>query len=154
MAAKKSIADTVRALAEPVAASLGLRLWEIRFVREGGTYFLRVEIDKDEGVMIDDCERMSRAIDPVLDRHDPIDQAYCLEVSSPGLNRELTRPGHFEEMRGRPVLVRLIRPRGGQRDFSGVLLGLRDRTVALRTDGAVLEFDKKELAYVKLDDFD
>ena len=105
---------------------MGLRLWDVRFEKEGSGWYLRYFIDKPGGVCIDDCERFSRAVDPLLDEADPIEQSYCLEVSSPGVERELTRPWHFEENLGRPVTARLISPRGGVREFSGTLLRYAD----------------------------
>ena len=93
-------AAAVRALAEPIAAQLGLSVWDVTFTKEGAQWYLRIYIDKPDGVDIDDCERMTRAIDPVLDEADPIEDAYLLEVSSPGIERELTRADHFELCRG------------------------------------------------------
>ena len=97
----------VRALALPLAEELSLRVWDIRFEKEGASWYLRIFIDKPGGVTIEDCEALSRAIDPVLDEADPISVPYYLEVSSPGLGRELTCPAHFEEMMGREVRVLL-----------------------------------------------
>ena len=87
--------EQIRALAAPIAKELGYDLWDVRFVKEGAEWYLRIFIDKPDGIGIDDCVAMSRAINDPLDRLDPIDQAYCLEVCSPGLNRELTRDEHF-----------------------------------------------------------
>lgn len=106
-------AAVCRALAEPLAQRLGLRIWDVRFVKEGADWYLRVFIDREGGVSIDDCVDLSRLLSPALDEADPIDCSYCLEVSSPGVERELTRPEHFEAYTGRPVTVRLIRPRDG-----------------------------------------
>lgn len=132
---KSGVAETVRALAEPYAAQLGLTVWDVRFVREGGSWYLRVFIDKPGGVGITDCENMSRALDGPLDEQDPVPQAYCLEVSSPGLNRELTREEHFKAYAGSRVCVRLIRPEeNGNRQVFGELLGAGDGAVTVRTD--------------------
>ena len=92
-------------LAQPVAEELGLILWDVRFVKEGATWYLRYIIDKEEGVSIDDCVELSRRLNPLLDEADPIPQAYCVEVSSPGLNRELVKPAHFAAFEGWPVMV-------------------------------------------------
>jgi len=135
---------------------MGLRLWDVRFEKEGSGWYLRYFIDKEGGVTIDDCERFSRAVDPLLDEADPIEQSYCLEVSSPGVERELTRPWHFEENIGRPVTARLIRPRGGVREFSGTLLRYADNTAVIRAEqGEEIALPKAETAYIRLvDDFD
>ena len=89
MATGKNIPETVRALAEPVAATLSLSVWDVEFVKEGSRQVLRITIDKEDGVTIDDCEAMHRAMDPVLDEADPIATPYYLEISSPGVEREL-----------------------------------------------------------------
>ncbi len=94
-------------MCEPIVNSLGLELWDVRYLKEGAQWYLRVFIDKQEGVTIEDCENVSRAIDEPLDQLDPVDQSYCLEVCSPGLERELVRPEHFQRFEGWPVLVKL-----------------------------------------------
>ena len=104
--AKKNTAEIAAELANPILLQMGLKLWDVRFEKEGGRWFLRYFIDKEGGVNINDCENFSRAIDPVLDAADPIDQAYCLEVSSPGVERDLVKPWHFEENIGRLVTAR------------------------------------------------
>lgn len=145
----------VRAIAEPIADELGLRLWDIRFQKEGASWYLRIFIDKDGGVSINDCEAMSRALDKPLDDADPIDKSYCLEVCSPGLERCLTRSAHFAAFTGAKVLLRLIRPFEGERDYKGVLEGFDSGSVTVRLeDGRGLCFELKETSYVRLDDFD
>lgn len=144
-------------LAKPIAGELGLSLWDVRFVKEGTGWFLRIFIDKPEGVTIEDCEAMSRAVDKPLDDLDAIEQSYCLEVCSPGLERELIRPEHFEQFEGWPVNVRLIRPLAdGRKDVSGLLLGLtEDGMVRLRlSEDEETAVPKKDTVFVKLDDFD
>lgn len=126
--APEGLRPSAALLAEPLARQLGLRIWDVRFVKEGADWYLRVFIDRDGGVSIDDCVDLTRLLSPALDEADPIDQSYCLEVSSPGVERELTRPEHFEAYRGRAVTVRLIRPRDGQRDFTGRRLRARIRS--------------------------
>lgn len=151
MAKKANTEETVRSIIRPVADRLGLQLWDVRFTKEGSEYYLRVTIDKEGGVFIEDCENLSRAIDPILDEADPIPVAYFLEVSSPGLGRPLTRPEHFEAMMGREVRVHTIRPMDGQRDFTGVLTAY-DGAVTLVCGSAERRFEKSEIAAVKLND--
>lgn len=100
----------VEALVEPVLAQLGLRLWDVRYEKEGPDRFLRIFIDRDEPLDIDACEEATRAINPVIDEADPIPESYYMEVGGPGLGRHLTKDAHFEAMRGREVLAHLIRP--------------------------------------------
>ena len=141
-------------IAEPIAEELGLVIWDIRFVKEGTDWFLRIFIDKDGGVGITDCENMSRAIDKPLDEADPIEQSYCLEVSSPGLERELTRESHFEVCKGEKIKVKMIRAIDGVREFSGVLESSEGMSIVLRLDdGSAMNIEKKETSYIKLDDF-
>ena len=154
--AKKSIAETAAELANPVLLQMGLRLWDVRFEKEGGRWFLRYFIDKDGGVDINDCEQFSRAVDPILDAADPIEQSYCLEVSSPGVERELTRPWHFEENIGRLATARLIRARDGMKEISGELVSYNDGVAVIRgDDGIERPVSKTEAAYIRLqDDYD
>ena len=156
MAEKKNGGNTVavcRRLAEPVAAELGLTLWDVRFVKEGASWYLRFMIDREEGVSIDDCVAMSRRMNPILDEADPISHAYCMEVMSPGIERELTRPEHFGYCAGWPVVVRLIRPLDGVREFTGILNGLTDGNVLLQTAEGERTFARKDISAVHvLDD--
>lgn len=150
MGTKGGVAGRVRELALPLAEELGLKVWDVQYQKEGAEWVLRIYIDKDGGVGIDDCVDMSHAIDPVLDREDPVPQEYVLEVSSPGLDRKLTRPEHFEAYMGEPVRARLIRPlEDGTRELEGLLIGYEDGGIELQLDeetGVTLE--KKELAWV------
>lgn len=144
----------VRAIAEPIAEQLGLSIWDIRFLKEGTTWYLRIFIDKDGGVSIDDCVDMTHAVNKPLDEADPIEQAYCLEVSSPGIERELTRDEHFLKCIGQKIMVKTIRPVDGKRDFKGVLESYDNGNIGFRAeDGSGLSFTKKEVSFVKLDDF-
>lgn len=142
-------------IAQPIADSLGLEIWDIRFVKEGSDWFLRIFIDKDGGVTIEDCENMSRAIDKPLDDADPIEQSYCLEVSSPGLERDLTRETHFEACCGEKIKVRFIRAINNKREYKGVLESFDGKMITLRCeDETAIDFEPKEASYIKLDDFD
>ena len=143
--------DRVFDLAEPAARELGLSIWDVRFVKEGASWYLRIFIDKPDGVSIEDCEAVSRAVDPLLDEADFISQAYYLEVSSPGVGRELSRPEHFDRFMGGEVRVRLVRPRDGKKEWIGVLTGF-DGDVTLEIDGETLLFPKAEIAKVHLND--
>lgn len=137
-------------IARPVLEQLKLTLWDVRFEKEGSVWYLRYFLDKKGGVTIDDCEAFSRAVDPLLDEADPIEQSYTLEVSSPGVERELTRRRHFEESIGKTLSVRLIRPVEGVRDFVGVLTACTPESITLRIDEDVeMELDKKEAAHIR-----
>lgn len=154
MAKDSNTVSAVRAIAEPIAQRLGLEIWDIRFLKEGTGWFLRIFIDKDGGVGIDDCVEMSRALNDPLDEADLIEQAYCLEVSSPGVERELVRSEHFQKYLGAPVKLKTIRPVDGKREFSGVLEDYDNGLATVRLeDGSGLTISKKETAWIKLDDF-
>lgn len=156
--AKKKSGNTVEAVTElvkPIVENMGLNLWDVRFVKEGAEWYLRIFIDKNSGVTIEDCEKVTREIDKPLDELDPIEQNYFLEVSSPGIERELVKDEHFDAFLGAPVMVKTIRPlENGNRDFKGTLIA-HDKdniTVALES-GEQLSVKKKDTVYIKLDDF-
>lgn len=148
----RRIAETVRALAQPVADELGYMLWEVAFVKEGADHILRITIDAygEEGITVDDCEKMSHAMDPVLDEADPIDCSYLLQVESPGIERELTRPEHFEWCAGAKVELRLFAPVDGSRVFTGILVGMDEReNVTLDIAGTEKTFPREAVSKVR-----
>lgn len=144
------VTDTVAALALPVVESAGCRLWDVEYVKEAGSWFLRVYIDKEGGVSIDDCEAVSRPLSDLLDQADPIEGSYTFEVSSAGADRALKKPEHFAAFLGAEVEVKLYRPREGRKEFVGVLKGYEDGTVTLDMDGGEAVFTKQEIALVRL----
>lgn len=155
MAKGQNTVAAVRSIAEPIAKSLGLEIWDVRFQKEGSQWYLRIFIDKDGGVSIDDCVDMTHALSDPLDEADPVEQAYCLEVSSPGVERELIKPEHFERFIGAKVMIKTIRPVEGKRDFKGVLDSFDGTTVTITDEeGEKKQFVKKETSWIKLDDFD
>ena len=153
-----STTEIVRALAQPLAAELGLALWDVTFTKEGADWYLRIFIDKPGGVSIDDCVDMTHAVNPVLDREDPIPQEYTLEVSSPGINRKPTRPEHFEAFLEAPVRVKLIRPlENGVRELEGILIDVQENGdfEIITDEETTVTFTKKECAAVHLiEDYD
>ena len=151
-----STVAAVEAIALPIAQELGLRIWDVRYLKEGSQWFLRVFIDKDGGIDINDCERMSRALDAPLDEADPIAGEYVLEVSSPGIERELVRPEHFAQFIGADIMVKMIRPiEGIGREFKGVLTAYEDDEVTITDHSGenMVTIHRKDAAYIKLDDF-
>lgn len=156
----KKSSNTVQrvwSVVEPIVKELGLELWDVRFVKEGADWFLRVFIDSENGVNINDCEAVSRAIDKPLDDEDPITQAYTLEVCSPGLERPLVRDEHFEKFIGADIIVKMIRPIDGiGKEFKGVLTAYDDGNVTVTDHSGdnQVEITTKDAAWIKLDDFD
>ena len=143
-------AKTVETLVRPTVEGMGLRLWDVRFEKEGPDWFLRVFIDRDEPLDTDTCEAVSRAVDPVLDEKDPIPESYRFEVCSAGLERVLKRPSDFERFLGAPVLVKLYRPKDGAKEFPGTLTAYRDGAVTISMGGKEITFEKAEVALVRL----
>ncbi len=152
---KINTVDAVTELVEPIVEKMGLTLWDVRFVKEGALWYLRIFIDRDSGVTIEDCENVTRAVDQPLDELDPIEQNYILEVSSPGIERELIKPEHFDAFLGADVMIRLIRPdENGEKEFRGTLIAHDKDTVTITEDGDQRVINKKDTVYIKLDDFE
>ena len=144
------ITDKVSAIAKPIVEEEGCSLWDVEYVREAGSWYLRIYIDKVGGVDIDDCERISRRLDPGLDEADPIPDSYVFEVGSAGIERELKRPGDFEAFLGSDVEVRLYQPVNGQKSFVGTLVGYDNGTTTIEIGGKTLSFNKTQTAQVRL----
>ena len=153
---KKNTAEKVRELAQPLCEELGLFLWDVRFEKEGATWYLKVLIDKDGGVSMDDCEALTRPLNKLLDETDPISQSYVLEVSSPGIERELVKDWHFLRYIGYPVTVRFIRPRDGRRELVGELCGYEAGVATVAPDGEEpLQIAVADTAFIRLyEDYD
>ena len=141
------VVDMVSRMARPVVEGFGLSLWDVEFVREHGESILRVVIDHPDGVSLDQCEKVSRVLDPLLDSADPLPGPYLFQVSSAGLERELKRPSDFEMFIGKPVTVKLYSPRGGKREFVGKLAAYEGGFVSIEGEGP---FDMKQVAQVRL----
>ena len=144
------VTDLVARLAQPLAEAAGCSLWDVEYVKEAGTWYLRIYIDKETGVSIDDCEAVSRPLSDALDEADPIEGSYTLEVSSAGADRVLKKPEHFQRFCGEEVEVRLYRPKDGTKEFPGVLRGYEDGRVTIDYLGKPVTFEKSEVALVRL----
>lgn len=144
---KKNIAGTVRDLITPIADELGYMIWDVEYVKEGADMILRITIDSDNGIDLEDCEKMSRAIDPVIDEADPIEDSYRMEVSSPGVERILSRPEHFEKSLGEKVEIKLYAPMNGQKQYVGVLLACDAKSITLScSEGEETVIEKSAVA--------
>jgi len=144
------VTEAVIKLAEPVVLDLGCSLWDVEYVKEAGQWFLRVYIDKTEGVSIEDCEKVSRTLDPLLDELDVIPRQYTFEVSSAGAERQLKRPRDFEQFLGRLIEVKLYRTLQGSKEHVGTLVSYEDGDVTLDVKGEALQFLKQDIAMVRL----
>jgi ribosome maturation factor RimP len=147
----KKVTELTAELALPLVEAAGCRLWDVEYVREAGTWYLRVYIDCDEGVNINQCEAVHRPLSDALDEADPIEGSYTLEVCSAGCDRPLKKPEHFAACMGQEVEVRLYRPLNGTKEYRGTLSGYEGGDVTITTAGGeTLRFGKKDLALVRL----
>lgn len=147
-------AERVYELIKDAVAAEGVGLWDVRFLKEGASWYLRVFIDKPEGISIDDCTNVSHAIDPIIDEADPIDVSYYLEVCSPGIERELTRRRHYEESVGKPVRLKLYKAYDGKKELTGTLENVGEDSVTLNTGTDVLTVEFKKISKANLCDFE
>ena len=144
------VTELVASLAEPIVKEHGCELWDVEYVREGSDYFLRIYLDKADGVDINDCEKISRAMDPILDEKDPIEGSYHFEVCSAGLERTLKRPSDFERFMGSAITVKLYRPRNGLKEIPCVLTGYDNGKITVEAGKETITFEKSEVALVRL----
>lgn len=146
------VALKVKPLVEKAVADEGCTLWDIDYLREGADYVLRITLDtgREGAVNIEDCERVHRALDPLLDEADPIENAYYLQVSSPGVERDITLPWHIEALAGERVEARLFAPLNGSRVIVGVLGGLEDGWVLIKSDGGDVAVPYEAISKMKL----
>lgn len=144
------ITELVAGLARPVVENNGCSLWDVEYLKEAGSWYLRLYIDKEGGVSIDDCEAVSRAVDPLLDEADPIQDAYTFEVSSAGADRPLKKPEHFAAYLGAQVDVKFYQAVNGQKSCTGTLVDYQDGDVVLALDGEQVTLPKKDVAVVRL----
>ena len=140
------ISDKVEALARPVVEEEGCKLWSVEYIKEAGTWYLRIFIDKDGGVGIADCEAISRRLNPILDEADPIPESYVFEVGSAGAERELKRTSDFEQFIGSDVEVKLYQPYEGRKTLVGTLEEYNDGNITV----SGVELKKEQIAQVRL----
>ncbi|MBQ4293488.1 MAG: ribosome maturation factor RimP [Lachnospiraceae bacterium] len=151
MKKKEEIEEVVEKLTLPVLERLGLSLYDVEYVKEGGEAYLRVYIDKEGGVNVGDCETVTRELNPILDERDPIDDAYIFEVSSPGLTRTLRRDRHFEKSLGEPVEVKLFKPLEKRKEWEGILTSYDENTITIEEeDKTRRSFPRSQIARVHI----
>ena len=149
----KNIASTVEALLTPTVEELGYEIWDVVYEKEGPSWYLRITIDKFEGITIEDCEIVNRAVDPILDEADPIEDPYILEVSSPGVERELRTPRHIESFTGtgEEVEIRFFAPHDGKKSIVGTIeeYDREGDIITLSAEGGTLSVPRSECARIK-----
>jgi ribosome maturation factor RimP len=148
--AKRKIEDITEELAVPIIEENNCELVDIEYIKEGPEWYLRVYIDKEGGVTVDDCQKVSEALSDLLDRVDPIDHSYILEVSSPGVERPLKTKRDYDHFTGREVEIKLFSAQDGKKEFSGVLEGFENGIVTIVTSEGKLSFQKEKIASARL----
>ena len=123
---KKNIESTIEALVQPIVDAKNIEIVDIEYVKEAGQFYLRIYLEKEGGISLDDCADVSRELNPILDEKDPIKDNYFLEVCSPGLDRPLKKDKDFERYAGRDVEVKLYKPLNGTKQLEGELVGLTE----------------------------
>ena len=145
------IEDVVLELAEPIAKQFGVRIYDVEFKKEGAEWYLRVFLYNKDGIKSEDCENVSRALSEEMDRVDPIKNSYILEVSSPGLNRMLTKDWHYEAAIGEPVEVRLYSAMNGLKKILGTLCGYEKNVFSIEIDnGEKIDIEQSKIAKIRL----
>ncbi len=144
------IDEALEKIAQDVCQRRGVYIYETEYKKEGSEYFLRLFIDKEGGVTIEDCENVSREISPLLDDLTFIKEAYIFEVSSPGIDRVLSRDWHFEKVMGEEIEIKLFAPLDGKKEFSGILKGYNDDIITIETEGKEIQIEKQKAASVRL----
>ena len=144
------VTELTAGLAAPIVEAAGCSLWDVEYVKKAGEWFLRIYIDKEGGVSINDCEAVSRPLSDALDEADPIEGSYTLEVSSAGADRVLKKPEHFAQFTGSEVDVKLYRAREGRKELTGVLKGYDNGNVTVELPGGDVTLEKKDVAQVRL----
>ncbi len=150
MSRREDYENRTQALLEPIAQAYGVSIYDVEYVKEGADYHLCAYIDKPEGVNIQDCENVSRALSDALDREDFIADAYVLEVSSPGLGRALKKDKHLQAAIGEDVEVRLFKPLEGCREFSGQLNGFDADSITILEGEDKRTFNRRDVALIRL----
>ena len=144
------IEKLVESMAAPIAEERGLRVYDVEYKKEGSDWFLRVFLYGEDGVGLEDCEAVSRALSDVLDEEDPIEAAYCLEVSSPGLERVLSRDWHFETALDETVEIRFYAPQNGKKSITGILRAYDTESITIEIeDGEECRFESGTVAKVR-----
>lgn len=150
MATKKDVEMITEKLLEPILSEHGFECVDVEYVQEANNWFLRIYLDKPEGITVNDCEIVSRSLGKALDEKDPIKDPYILEVSSPGLDRPLKKDKDFERHTGDLVELKLFKVLKGTKEYSGILLGYTADTVTLDVEDSEITFLRKDIAIIRL----
>lgn len=147
---KENLIKQLITLIEPIVTKLNYELYHLEFVKEGGENYLRIYIDNEKGIALDDCEKVSRTISAMLDEVDPIEESYYLEVSSPGMDRELHNDRHLERYINSEVEIKLSSLFDGSKKYEGVLTGFDNDHISIEKDGKQIDIPREKINKVKL----
>ncbi len=150
MSRRETIETRTEALLEPIVSAAGVKIYDVEYVKEGADWYLRAYIDKEDGVTIDDCEVVSRALSDKLDEEDFIEEAYILEVSSPGLGRTLKKDKHLAASIGEEVEIKTYKPIDKQKEFSGILKGFDAESITIEQEEKEQKFARADVALIRL----
>jgi ribosome maturation factor RimP len=150
MASKKDVETTIESLVLPITDALNFECVDVEYIREVGTWYMRVYIDKEGGITVEDCEKVSRALDVKLDEIDPIEDAYILEVSSPGLDRQLKKDKDFDRSIGKLVELKFYKVLNGEKEYSGNLISYTNEEVIIGNEKENITFNRKDIAMIRL----
>lgn len=150
MSRRETYETKTEELLTPIAERFGVQIYDVEYVKEGSDWYLRAYIDKLEGVTITDCENVSRALSDELDKEDFIEDAYILEVSSPGLGRTLKKDRHLARSLGEEVEIKTYKPIDGQKEFNGILTAYDEKTITVMLGNDERDFERKEIALIRL----
>ncbi len=150
MSKREQYESRTESLLAPIVSAYGVEIYDVEYVKEGADFYLRAYIDKPEGVNIEDCEKVSRALSEALDKEDFVEDAYILEVSSPGLGRTLKKDKHFARSLGENVELKTYKPIEKCKEFAGVLKAFDENTLIVEVDGNDMVFAKSDIALIRL----
>lgn len=147
--ANHNIESKIQNLLEPIIHNLAYELYDVQYLKEGKDYYLRITIDKSSGISIEDCEKVNNAIDSVLDEADIISASYFLEVSSPGIERVLRKPWHFEKQIENEINIKLFKPQNSKKELQGILKSYNEEALELQIDKQIWKIENKNIAIAK-----
>ena len=144
-----NIENKVEKLVSPIVEKMGYELYDVEYIKEGREYYLRIYIENQDGISLEDCEKVSNAITDILDKEDYIKEQYFLEVSSPGVERVLKKDKHLKSNIGANVQVKLFKPLNGKKQYEGILKDFDSNNIKIETSSQVLEIERQNIGQIK-----
>ena len=151
MSKREDYENRTEELLTPIAEVSQVEIYDVEYVKEGGTWYLRAYIDKEGGITVNDCETVAREMNEILDREDFVEDSYVFEVSSPGLGRPLKKEKDYVRSMGKEIEIRTYREINREKEFYGILSAYDENTVTIKTeDGTEMTFEKSDIALIRL----